>query len=59
MEESEYIAGVVTKLAYPRFKSQRGKKIPLFSMMSRPALDPLRLTFSKFSKYQCSFPGKE
>jgi len=56
MKEPEYIAGVVTKLAYSRFKFQWGKKILLFSMTSRPALDPPTLMFSK---YQCSFPGKK
>jgi hypothetical protein len=56
MKESEYIAGVVTKLAYPRFKSQWGKEIRLFSKMSRPALGTPSLMFSK---YQGSFPGKE
>jgi hypothetical protein len=56
MRESEYIAGVVTKLAYPRFKSQQGKEILLFSTTSRPALGPPSLLFSK---YQCSFPEKE
>jgi hypothetical protein len=55
MRESEYIAGVVTKLAYLRFKYQWGKEILLFSTMSRPALGQPCLLFTK---YQGSFPGK-
>jgi hypothetical protein len=55
MRVSEYIAGVVTKLAYPRFKYQWRKETLLFSMMSRPALGTPSFLFSK---YQGSFPGK-
>jgi hypothetical protein len=56
MRESEYIAGVVTKLTNPRFKSQWEKEILLYSTTSRPALGPPSLLFIK---YQYPFPRKE